>query len=299
MVVQYKRSFLKYLRNLFGKSPGNVAFNIILYIFFFGFGLATLYPFLHVVGISLETIQLIDGVPTTIYNLSAYIFVLQNREILNSFFLSIGVVGAHVFLQLFLTLLTAYPLSKKYLKGRTPVMLFILFTMLFSGGLIPSYILITQVLGWQDNVLVYIVPGVLGGFNIFVTKAFLQTIPESLEEAAKIDGANHFFILFRIYLPLSLPIMATVGLWAGVGRWNNWMTGVLYITTRDLLIMQNILRDMLSFSPPDIGGDNPLFNLGDSLKMATVVIGTLPIIMIYPFVQKYFVKGMLLGSVKG
>lgn len=293
--------FKKLLKRIFGRSKGSIVFNLLNYAFFILFGIIMLYPFLHVVITSLETNILVDGVVKKVYNFSSYGVVLGNKNIVNAFLLTVFVVIVHTVLHILLTLMAAYPLSKKDLRGRTGILLFIVFTMLFSGGMIPNYILITQTLKWQNSIMVYIVPGLMSGFNIIITKNFLQGIPESLEEAAIIDGANDFVIMLKIFFPLSLPIMATVGLWAGVGKWNNWMTGVLYISKPNLMVIQNILRDMMiAASSTESGqGGNIYLSMADNIKMATVVVGTLPIVIVYPFVQKYFVKGMLLGSVKG
>ena len=163
--------------------------------------------------------------------------------------------------------------------------------------------MITQVLQWRNNFLVYIVPGLVEAYNVFVIKTYLQGIPDSLEEAALLDGANQFIIFLKIYIPLSGPITATIGLWVGVGLWNNWMTGVLYITNPEMRLLQQLLRDMLiSATSTDVtgnGGDTHLMAMADNVKMATIVVGIAPILAVYPFVQKYFVKGMLVGSVKG
>ena len=172
--------------------------------------------------------------------------------------------------------------------------------MLFSGGLIPYYILIRD-LGLRDNFLVYVIPGLVSPFNVIIAKNFFQGIPDSLEESAKIDGANAIVILFKIYLPLSMPILMTIMLWAGVGKWNDWMTGLLYISNKDLLLIQNYLRQILNTASSSSGTvvDPTFMNMAEGVKMAAIVVATLPIVMIYPFVQKYFVKGVLLGSVKG
>ena len=173
--------------------------------------------------------------------------------------------------------------------------------MLFSGGTIPYYLLIRDI-GLRNNILVYIIPGLYGGFNIIIARNFIYGIPSSLREAAKMDGANDFVIFLRIYLPLSMPIMATLALWIGVGRWNDWMTGQLYMDSSNMLLIQNTLRRILvnTSAPPGAGGmvDPDVANMSEGVKMATVVIGTLPIVLAYPFVQKYFVKGIILGSVK-
>ncbi|HHW89519.1 MAG TPA: carbohydrate ABC transporter permease [Clostridiales bacterium] len=301
--IKRKKAFKSFYRRVFGKSISDNIFNWINYGMFVIFAFIMLYPFMYVVKISLQTQELINNTPQTVYNFAAYGLVLKNKQIVSSFLLTVFIVVTHTALHIAFTFVSAYPLSKKHFRGRTQLLMFVLITMLFSGGLIPSYILITSVLKWQDNLLVYIVPGIISGFNIIVVKNFLQTIPDSLEESAKLDGANDFIILFKIYLPLSMPILATIALWAGVGKWNNWMTGILYISKTHLLPMQNILRELLiSASSTDAsghGGNRDLMALADNIKMATVVVGTLPIILVYPFVQKYFTKGVLLGSVKG
>lgn len=298
-----KNGLTKFFDNIFGKTIKDRIFHFVNYAVFLLFALVMLYPFYYVVKESLINFRLINGVAHQVYNFSAYKYVLSSAKITTAFFLTIFVVAVHTILHLLFTFITAYPLSKTHLVGRKAFLLFVFITMLFSGGMIPSYILITRVLQWQDNLLVYIVPGMLTGFNIIVVKNFLQGIPTSLEESAKLEGANDFTILIRIYIPLSLPIAATVGLWAGVGKWNNWMTGVLYINNSNLYMIQNVLRDMLvAATSTDPSGQNPdktLMAMADNVKMAAVVVGTLPIVLIYPFVQKYFVKGMLVGSVKG
>lgn len=298
-----KNAIKRFLDGIFGKTVGDRIFHFVNYAVFFLFALVMLYPFYYVVKESLVNIRLVNGVAQEVYNFSAYKFVLSSSKIVTAFGITIFVVVAHTALHLLFTFVTAYPLSKTHLIGRKAFLLFVFITMLFSGGMIPSYILITRVLKWQDTLLVYIVPGVLTGFNIIVVKNFLQGIPTSLEESAKLEGANDLVVLLQIYIPLSLPIAATVGLWAGVGKWNNWMTGVLYINNPNFYMIQNVLRDMLiAASSTDPSGQNPdktLMAMADNVKMATVVVGTLPIVLIYPFVQKYFVKGMLVGSVKG
>lgn len=293
--------FKRFVDRYFGKTAGNRIFHSVNYILFLLLGFVMLYPFLYVITRSLENYQLIDGVSKKVYNFAAYQAVLSNLEIVRAFINTVVVMILHVAFSLVCTFLGAYPLSKKHFIGRQPLLVMLMITMLFSGGLIPSYILFTQVLHWQNNYLIYIIPGAIGAYNVIVVKSFLQGIPESLEEAAKIDGANDLRILVRIYVPLSLPIVATVGLWVGVGTWNNYMTGVLYISDNKMRLMQNILRDMLvvSASTDGSGGDSTMMALADNVKMATVVVGIIPVLAVYPFVQKYFVKGVLTGSVKG
>lgn len=292
-----------FFHRAFGKTPSTIIFNTVNYFIFLLFSVIMIYPFLYVLEKSLQSTALINGVPRITYSFAAYSVVLANKEVMTAFFTTVIILIIKVFFTLAVSFMMAYALSKKYLKGRKALIMILLITMLFSGGLIPSYILITQVLQWRNNYLVYIVPSLVDAYNVFVIKSYLQGIPDSLEEAALLDGANNFIIFLVIYLPLSGPILATIGLWSGVGLWNNWMTGVLYITDSDKRLLQQLLRDILisatSTDASGMGGDEHLMAMADNVKMATVIVGIIPIILIYPFVQKYFVKGMLVGSVKG
>lgn len=287
------------------KMPaGEFAFQFANYTFFIFVGLITLYPFLHVVVKSLIAYRVdLAGIKHYYVDLGAYAHILTDERIIRSFFLTIFVVLVSSVLHVAITMLAAYPLSKRELRGRTPILLYILLTMLFSGGLVPFYILIRE-LGLRNSVLVYIVIGVVSGFNIIICKNFLQSVPQSLDESARIDGASHFGVLFRIYVPLSKPIMATIALWFAVGKWNDWFTGLLYISNQRLYLLQNVLQQMLILNQGmnDAMGfgsqSSDLLRMADSVKMAVIVVATMPIVMVYPFVQKYFIKGVLLGSVK-
>lgn len=200
-----------------------------------------------------------------------------------------------------LTTVGSYPLSRKNLKGRSLFLVYVLITMLFSGGLIPFYLLIRNVLQLTDSYWVYIIIGGAGAFNIFIVKGYFQGISEELYEAAALDGAGEFKIFLSVYLPLSKPIIATIALWIAVGKWNDYMTGLLYIKNSNKLLIQNTLRGMLSkaTNTSGIGGDSSQLALSESIKMAAVIISLIPIMCVYPFVQKYFTKGVMLGSVKG
>ncbi|MCI8435162.1 MAG: carbohydrate ABC transporter permease [Clostridia bacterium] len=298
--VSREKRLKKWLKRYFGMSVGSIVFNAVNYLLFLGFAFCMFYPFWYVVSHSLRSYTLIDDVPRLVYSFKAYVIVFGNSGLVTSFLLSVGVVLAHVVLHIIVTMLAAYPLSKRDLRGRTGILLFITFTMLFSGGLIPFYLLIRDI-GLRDNILVYILPGVASGYNVIIAKNFVQSIPDSLTEAAKIDGAGEFTTLVRIVFPLSMPIIATVALWAGVGKWNDWMTGMLYVTDPDMRMIQNFLRSILiSASSTGQGGvDSDVMSMAEGVKMAAVVVSIIPILLVYPFLQKYFVKGVLLGSVKG
>lgn len=297
MVEKSKKK--KFVDKYFGKSTGDKVFNIINYILFIVLTFVCFYPFFHVLKTSLVVNKLVDDVPVKVLSFESYFEILNNDGLLKAFGLSIGVVIVYVILHVFLTMLSAYPLSRSYLKGKKFILLFLVITMLFSGGLIPYYILIRD-LGLRGNVLVYIIPGLISPFNIIIARNFIQSIPSEIFESARIDGANEAQILFRIVFPLSGAIMATIALWSGVGKWNDWMTGVLYMTKeKDLWMIQQFLRNILITASSGQGVVDPeIMMMAEGVKMAAIVISIVPIIVIYPFVQKFFVKGVLLGSVK-
>jgi len=208
------------------------------------------------------------------------------------------------FLSLVVTALMAYSLSKKYLKGRVAINGMVFFTMLFSGGLIPGYLAV-KLFGLIDSRWSMIIPGLVSAWNMFIMRNFFYSIPDSLEEAALIDGANQFQIFYRVTLPLSQAVLATIGLFYAVGHWNSWFDAMLYINSYEKLPMQNILRNIIN-SVSDLEGlGAEQYEMMDvkpastSLRCAVIVVTATPIIVVYPFVQKYFVKGVMVGSVKG
>lgn len=292
-----KGRFRQWLNDGFGKTAGDRVFHITNNTLILLMGLVALYPFLYVVIKSLQAYDVSEGVQQVTFSLSAYISILKDGDLVWTFLFSMVVTIVGTLLNVAVTYMCAYAMSKKYMKGRTFLFYFILIPMLFSGGLIPSYILI-RTLGLKNNVLVYILPSLCSSFNIFIIKNFLAGIPQSMEEAAMLDGANHFQIMTKIYLPLSAPILATVGLWVAVGKWNDWMTGLLYIDKAELYTMQNYLRTLLNASLSAETQNPDIMNSTEAVMMASIVIGIAPIVMLFPFVQKHFIKGMILGSVK-
>ncbi|MBQ8884790.1 MAG: carbohydrate ABC transporter permease [Clostridia bacterium] len=298
-MVKKENQFKQWFNRLFGKNAHNRAFHICNYLFFTVFAFVMFYPFLYVVLESLKQNRLINGIAVEEWGISAYASVMKNKALWMAFGTTIWTVVVGTIASVLFTFITSYPLSRSHFRGRNAITFFFFFTTLFSGGLIPYYLLIRD-LGLRDSYLVYLIPGLIGGYNIILMKNFLQGLPSELEESAKIDGANNFVIMFGIYFPLSGPILATVALWTAVGRWNNYMTGLLYIKDTSKLLIQNVLRSMIVTASNTGGGvDADIMNMAESVKMASVVIGTLPIIIVYPFVAKYFTKGVLTGSVKG
>ena len=290
-------------RQLRKRRPLGIA-DVVIYGVFILLSAVTLIPFMNIIAISLSDYGAVVTNKAMIFpeglNFDAY-YIIGDPAVLKSFLLTIMIVVVSTVLHLLVCLLTAYPLSKKDLPGRNIMLMFLLITMLFGGGLIPYYLVIKD-LGLIDNVLVHIVPGLVSGFNIILMKNFIQQIPSSLIEAARIDGAGFFRVLFQIIAPLSKPILATLALFFGVGKWNEWYTTVLFINDPDLYPIQNILRQMVVEGNMDTVGSGivsrPEFTLSISIKMAVIVIATVPIMLVYPFLQKHFVKGIFMGSVK-
>jgi putative aldouronate transport system permease protein len=195
------------------------------------------------------------------------------------------------------TVLMAYPLSRKRLPARGAFLLMVVFTMLFSGGLIPTYLVVKSA-GLLNSIWALIVPNLIWSFNILIVKSFLEQLPEELFESAKIDGASDFRILWQIVVPLSLPVMVTVGLFYGVGHWNEFFQAIMYVTNRKLFPLQVIVREILMQTQQPLENAENITPT-ETLQMASVVMASLPIIVVYPFLQKHFTRGMLLGSIKG
>jgi len=276
--------------------------NIVFLLFL---ALITLYPFWHVlVGSILPYEEAIKSsfnlIPKKV-SFEAYEYVFNKNTILQSLLVSVFVTIAGSLYQLFITAITAYPLIKQDLPGRTTIFLFIIFTMFFSGGLIPYYLLIKN-LGLVNNLAVMIIPAALSTYNMIVLKTFFQNIPIELEESAKMDGAGYMTIFFRIIMPLSIPPLATIGLFIAVGQWNNWYQPMLFLNDKELWPLAMVLRDILinnnmalmhgvSYVSED-------FMLADTIKNAVVMVSVVPIIIVYPFIQKHFVKGVMIGSIK-
>lgn len=223
----------------------------------------------------------------------------RGSEIYTAFYNTIVITVLGTAIGMFCTTLTAYALSKRYLLGRRLFNGLIVFAMLFSGGLIPSFLLLSA-LNMLNTYWSIVVPGALTPWYCILIRTYFHSIPDSLEESAKLDGANDFVVLGRIYLPLSLPVLATVALYFIVGFWNQWSASVLYFdsTHRDMMPIAVILREYIQNNTQSSGSGGTT-TLPVSMKMATVVVATLPIVCIYPFLQKFFINGLMVGSVKG
>lgn len=262
------------------------------------------YPFLNVVAYSFSSNRAVLSGKITFYpiefQLDAYQQIITRGQIWVSIRVTAIVTALGTIIGLLLTVLAAYALSKKKLKGRTWITALILFTMYFSGGIIPTFLVVKN-LGMYDNLTALFIPSAISVFNFIVMRTFFQELPESLEEAAHLDGANDITILTKIVLPLSLPIIATIGLFYAVGYWNEYFSALLYIQTPEKFTLQLRLRNLLFAEELGATGSEGLGQavMAESLKMTCIVVGTIPILIIYPWLQKYFVKGVMLGSVKG
>ena len=289
------------------RSKGEKIFNVFNILFLIGVGVVALYPFIYTLSISLSTAAEANRDSLHLYpreaTLAAFRIVLTTPEILTGYINTLLRTVLGTLLTLLMTCIAAYPLAMKELPNRGLIIFLILFTMIFDGGIVPKYLLIKN-LGLLNSLWALILPMMLTAFNIIVVKNFFQQIPASLHEAARIDGAGEAAILFRIYIPLSKPVLATVALWTAVAHWNQWFDAMLYITDDRKQVLQNFLQRIV------IESSTQMLDMGmtrtditqftpETVKAATVIVTILPIICFYPFVQKYFVKGILLGSVKG
>lgn len=230
------------------------------------------------------------------FTLDAYRQLLAKPEIPRAFGVTVFITVVGTAINMVLTTLMAYPLSRKDLPGRSVFLFAVLFTMMFGAGLIPTY-LIVKATGLLDTVWAMIIPGAIWVFNVLIMKTFFENLPQELIESARIDGASEFRILLRIVMPLSVPVLLTLGLFYAVGHWNEFFSAIIYIRDQDLLPLQVVVRNLIaqSQSMENIEAAVPTV----TVQMAAVVVAAIPMIVIYPFIQKHFQKGVLLGSVKG
>lgn len=268
----------------------------------------TLYPFIHVLMTSLSIPIKLSGyygfmlLPRG-FSLDAYNGVFKNPMIIRSFLNSLLFVVTGTFLTIFLTAMGGYVLSRRglYFKGFITIMIVI--PMYFSGGLIPLYLLVNK-MHMIDTLWAIILPGAIGTYNLILMRTNIQQVPVEMEESAKIDGASNMLILFIIILPLCLPIIAMFTLFQAVGIWNSWFQPAIFLTKRELFPLQLILREFLIEDKPSASlmgtANGPLKLLqGQTIKSAIVIISIVPVICVYPFLQKYFTKGVLVGAIKG
>ncbi|WP_138752054.1 carbohydrate ABC transporter permease [Paenibacillus sinopodophylli] len=268
--------------------------------------LLCLAPFIHIIAISLSSNRPIMSGEVSFFpvelTFEAYSKVFSDMSMIRSLGFTVALTVLSTVLSMIMTIAVAYPLSKKELKGRKLFMLIIVITMFFTGGMIPEYILVRD-FHLLDSMWALILPGLISPFYMIILISFFNNIPKSLEEAAGIDGSSHLGTLFRIILPLSLPVMATLSLFYAVGRWNGFQDALMYITSPELyplqlklyqMIQQNQVHDLMQME-----GMTAATVLPESLKAASVIFSTLPILIVYPWLQRYFISGVMVGAVKG
>lgn len=287
------------------KTASQKAFDVFNYVFLTLLVLLTLYPCIYVVVASLsDPNEVMKAGGLMIwpkgFQLDTYKLVFKNRMILVGYKNTIFYVVVGTAINLILTIFGAYGLSRRDVPGRNAMMMMIIFTMFFRGGMIPEF-LINKSLGIYDNRLAVILPYAISVYNLIIMRTFFQNIPVSLEESAKIDGANDFVILFRIMVPLAIPSIAVVGLYYGVEHWNSYMRSLIYLRNRELFPLQIILREILLQNQNEAlqSATDTTFAYAENLKYATIVVATVPILCVYPFLQRFFVKGVMIGAVKG
>lgn len=284
----------------------NKVFDIVLYVFFGILALITLYPFYNVLIVSFSntkaSVEHSPYILPYVFDLEGYKTIIKDMFFFKSLLVTIFVTVVGVMLNMIFSIIAAYVLSRKGLIGRKFLLSLILFTMFFSGGMIPAYLVVSD-FNLINNVFAMILPTMLNTYYVIIMKNYFASLPIGLSEAASIDGANAFVILLKIYLPISKPFMATFALFYAVERWNSWWEAFLYIHNKNIKPLQIYLREVLvnfntqiATQAQSLLTQNKLFV--QSVQMAAIVITMLPILCLYPFLQKYFVTGIMTGSIK-
>ncbi len=293
------------------KSAGDKAVDIIAYIVLSFLALLCLFPLLHTVALSFsDSAAAMAGKVVLLpvrFTMVAYEEILKDIKFFSSFFVSVKRVLLGVSINMLLIILTAFPLSKstRIFPQKNIFIWYLVFSMLFSGGLIPNYLVVNE-LGLLDSIWALVLPGSVQVFNVIILMNFFKGLPDELDEAARIDGANPWIVLFKIYLPLSLPSLATVGLFCIVRHWNSFFDGIVYINSVDKKPLQTYIQQLVVevgqqnlalMSPEEIERLSKLTS--KTFNAAKIFVTTIPILLIYPFIQRFFVTGLVVGSVKG
>lgn len=289
------------------KSSGEILFDSANIGFMVILSISTLYPLLYILFASLSDPFIVSSTRGLLLypqgiTWDAYDLVFKNPNISVSYINTIIYVVVGTIINILMTALGAYALSRHNVMWGNAIMFMIVFTMFFSGGLIPTYILISE-LGMMNTRWALLLPGAISAFNLIIMRTAFQAVPIDLEESARMDGAKDWTILFRVVLPLSMPVVAVMVLFYGVGHWNSWFPAMIFLQDRELFPIQLILREILiandtnSMMTNVSAGDKEL--IGETIKYATIIVSTLPILCLYPFLQKYFVKGVMIGAIKG
>lgn len=288
------------------KNKGDFVMDLVIIVILLALVLVTLYPVWYVIVASFSNSTDIAKNPGFMlwperFEFQAYKMVIEHHLFRTGFMNSIKTLAGSLPISLLLTVLTGYFMSRTNMYWKKPIVGLFMFTMFFSGGLIPGYLNIKD-LGLFNTSWALIIPGALSIYNAIICKTAMEAIPDSLSESAYIDGANDFQILFKIILPLIKPTLAVLALYYGVAKWNDWFQASIYIREDELLPIQNVLRSVLLQNSDNdrsaLVGDN-YSQYAETIKYAAIVISTVPIMCVYPFLQKYFTKGVMIGAVKG
>jgi putative aldouronate transport system permease protein len=285
---------------------GSRTATFIIYSIVILLSLTCLFPFIHMLAVSLSDQQSIITMKVSVlprgFQTLSYQTILQDPNFFRSFSNTVYVTLVGTAINLAMTIITAYPLIKRKVKIRSLVMKLIVFTMLFHGGTIPAYLLMRE-LGLVNSLWALILPGAISTFNLIIMRTFFMGIPKELEEAAIIDGCNELQILLKIYIPLSLAVIATLGLFYAVAHWNSYMNALIYLNDVKLYTLQVKLKQLLIDDQigqsAGMDADTRSTVVQESLKAAVIIVSTLPILVVYPWIQKYFVKGVMIGAIKG
>lgn len=297
------------MKNKIKRSVGERVFNVFNIIFMIFISFVMLYPLWHVLCASISDARQLSSHTGLLlfpdgFSLTAYKLMTKNPMILKSFGNTFCILFLGLAVNMSLTILGAYVLSRKNLMLNRPLTLLIIFTMYFSGGLIPQYLNVKS-LGLENSFFAVILPGAISTYNLIVLRTGFSSVPQSLEEAAKIDGASNLRILWQIILPLSKATLAVICLYYAVGHWNSWFNAMLYLTDREKFPLQLILREIIVNSDTSTMVNEATTGTGDAsfvqdtVKHAVTVVSVVPIVCVYPFLQRHFAKGVMIGAVKG
>jgi putative aldouronate transport system permease protein len=297
------RSFLKRI------SPGDAVFLFFVYFYLILALIIVLYPIIYVISSSFSSPTAVNAGQVVLFpvdfSTTGYERTFQNKQVFTGLYNTVINTALYAFIGTVTTILGAYPLSRLKFRGRNWVMRFMVFTMLFSGGLIPLYLVVKSA-GLIDTRWSLIFPSMMSVYMAIITRTyFTTTIPNELYESSYIDGCNEFQILWKVVIPLSSPILAVLGLMYAISQWNSYFSALIYLQSQDLYPLQLVLRNILLVngmsvsSVADLKAMLELEGMRDLLKYSLIVISSVPVLVVYPFVQKYFIKGMMLGAVKG
>ena len=285
-----------------GPSNKFGSFDVVLFIILLIYALLIIFPFYYLFVVSITPHNIYAETPFLLWtpeiSFDSYKTVFTESKIWNGLGITLILLFGGTAYQLFFTVITGYALSRKGWFGQNFVMNMIIVTMFFGGGLIPYYLLIES-LNMKDTIWVMIIPGAIDTFNMLLIRNYFASLPKELEESARIDGANDVQIFVKIFLPLSLPMLATIGLFFAVGNWNSWYNGMLFNHSQNIKTLQQVLQDIIVNQSSSIPNPNQAKITPESLKIAAIFFTIIPMMCFYPFLQRFFVKGIVVGAIKG